>query len=230
MPNRSRKIPSQPASLAPRGKVAPPPEHFEHFEQSSRTRAGRKAPSKAKLASAATPKRRPARKGPFMQAGERILDTQDVLGALRGADGIRSIAAKALNVARNTLSSYLDLHPELLEALAEIHEANGDLVESKLFKAIRDDDLRAVTFYLSTRMKHRGYTTRVESTGAGGGPIQHEITPSPDAMLELLEKMAAVKAKAVQPDAPNARAAPVGVAPIVPVVDRKPNGRGPAIA
>ena len=81
----------------------------------------------------------------------------------------------------------------MLDALAEIHEANGDLVESKLFKAIRDDDLRAVTFYLSTRMKHRGYTTRVENTGAEGGPIQHEMTPSPDAMLELLEKMAAAQ-------------------------------------
>ena len=135
------------------------------------------------------------------------------------------------------MSAYLELHPELTKALREIEESVGDVVEGKLLKAIQSDDIRAITFYLATRMKHRGFTTRVETTGVGGGPIQHEMTPSADAMLALLERMAAEKATA--PKGPMAPVAPVRptvvslapVGPVAPVVmDRKLNGRGPAIA
>lgn len=123
--------------------------------------------------------------------GERKLDKLRTVEALRQAAGIKAVAAQLLQVSRQTLYTFLNEHPDIGQELQQIEDEFSDLVEQKLFQAIRDGSERSIHFYLQTKAKQRGYTTRVEQTGAGGGPIEHHVEPSADDMLSMLERFAA---------------------------------------
>ena len=49
-------------------------------------------------------------------------------------------------------------------ALKELREALGDLAERKLYDLIEAGDFRAITYYLSTMGKSRGYTVTFAGT------------------------------------------------------------------
>jgi hypothetical protein len=111
-----------------------------------------------------------------------------VLLALGQARGIRKEAARLLSIAPATLYQYLGEHPSSREALRQIEELVLDDVEHKLFEAIDAGDVRAVTFFLQTRGKSRGYTRHTEYSGQ----IQHEhrlAPPSSSEMLAVLERL-----------------------------------------
>ena len=127
-----------------------------------------------------------------------------VAKALRKNAGIRSHAARWLKEATGrgsgdgrTVSDYIIRHPELERVMEEVKNATLDLAESKLVAAIeneqRTDHLRAVTYYLSTQGKQRGYTRREELTGAGGRPLypdrRLDLTRLSDDELDNLERL-----------------------------------------
>ena len=110
-----------------------------------------------------------------MSAAPRF-KVEHVERALRQSHGLIHPAAKLLEAAYGsctpaTVRNYLKRHKTLQAAVAEIIEFNLDLAETKLLKAIDGDNLTATIFYLRTKGKARGYVLRVETTGAGGGPI-----------------------------------------------------------
>lgn len=91
--------------------------------------------------------------------------------ALRKAAGMKTIAARLLNIGRRTLYDFLDANPSLKDIGAEIDEELGDLAESKLLQKIRDGDGESIRFYLRTKHKARGYAndSRVTATFGGDG-------------------------------------------------------------
>ena len=52
--------------------------------------------------------------------------------------------------------------PEFKEAVSQVEESLIDWVESKLMKRIEDGDAHAITFFLKTKGKSRGYAEKVE--------------------------------------------------------------------
>lgn len=124
--------------------------------------------------------------------------------ALRASGGIYSIAAIKLNCAPNTVKNYVERHPTLKRALAEILFENLDIAEAELLKAIRNESaqghMTAIIFYLKTKGKDRGYSERTEITGKGGGPVETKETGEKldlsKLSLDELNQLEALAAKA----------------------------------
>jgi hypothetical protein len=85
-----------------------------------------------------------------------------IIEALRAAGGVVSVAAQLLDVAPNTIRRQIRQNPVMRQAWDEIRDEALDLAEAKLLQAIRDGDLRAITFFLKTQGKHRGYGAKLE--------------------------------------------------------------------
>ena len=82
---------------------------------------------------------------------------KEVLQALEQTLGIVTPACKMVGVGRTTFYQWLKDDDDFRAKVTELHNHTLDFVESKLHKAIRDDNLPAVIFYLKTRGKERGY-------------------------------------------------------------------------
>jgi hypothetical protein len=104
--------------------------------------------------------------------------------AIKGSRGIKTEVARALGCSRQTVDTYLKRYPDLEAQLVSERETLVDLAESKLAVLIEHLDVRAIMFALETLGKKRGYTKRVEATGADGAPLGL----SPD-VLGLIEAM-----------------------------------------
>jgi hypothetical protein len=82
---------------------------------------------------------------------------------------------KSLGCARQTLYSFLSRHPELAAVREEATESLLDEAESHMMRAVRAGDLKTIRWLLMTRGKQRGYTQRIETVGANGGPIMQRV-------------------------------------------------------
>lgn len=103
--------------------------------------------------------------------------TQDeIIAALRKTKGMKTIAAKELRIAYNTLVKYIGRSPVLQAVLSEERESMLDGAELKLYtKAVIEGDTASLIFLLKTQGKSRGYVERQEVTGADGAPQQMTI-------------------------------------------------------
>jgi len=118
----------------------------------------------------------------------------DLVDALWAFDGLLSKAALALGTTRRAIANQIDADASgaLTEALAEIRETLLDDAEAHLLANIRTGSSSDIRFYLSTQGKHRGYTTRIETTGVDGGPIRIDLSAVSDADLDrFVEAVAA---------------------------------------
>lgn len=82
-----------------------------------------------------------------------------------------SHTAESVNINRVTYYRWRDSDAEFKEAADDIIASVGDFVESKLLKAINEDNITGIIFFCKTKLKDRGYVERVEATGKDGGPI-----------------------------------------------------------
>lgn len=118
--------------------------------------------------------------------------------ALLKCHGNISRAAAALKVDRKTLYSFIERNPELEDVRSEAKESMLDLAEDRLFGLINTGDIRAITLYLKTQGKDRGYTERQEITGRDGGALvarQEAATLkdlSPDELAKLTQELLAL--------------------------------------
>ncbi|RLA87426.1 MAG: hypothetical protein DRG40_00300 [Deltaproteobacteria bacterium] len=99
---------------------------------------------------------------------------QEVLEAIEGTYGIKTIIARKLGCHRVTVNRYLKRHPRLAEAVREEREKLKDLAEAKLIEQLQDGQPWAVKYVLSTLGKDRGYVERQEHVVSGlegGAPI-----------------------------------------------------------
>lgn len=95
--------------------------------------------------------------------------------ALEKANGQVYVAARALKCSHTTFYLRFKQFPELREFAQTFKEVITDQVEQVLIKkAIEAQEPWAVTFWLKTQAKHRGYTERQEITGANGEGIKVE--------------------------------------------------------
>lgn len=102
------------------------------------------------------------------------LTKDNVAKALAAHHGILSKAAEALGVTRAGLYKFMERNPDLEEVRKEATETLIDVAEGHLATALQGGDLKSIRWYLERQGKNRGYTTRVESTGADGEPLQYQ--------------------------------------------------------
>lgn len=104
-------------------------------------------------------------------------NVKQVIAALNQSKGFLAPTASALSCSLSTVNNYIKKHSTIREALYEIKESRTDFVESKLFKAIGEDNLTAIIFYLKTQAKNRGYSEKseVELTGKDAGLITVKV-------------------------------------------------------
>ena len=86
---------------------------------------------------------------------------------IRKSKGIVSVAANNLGVTRNALHRRIQRSKRLQKVKWEARETIVDIAEGKLFKALTNDDWRAIKFTLATLGKDRGYVERLETEEKG---------------------------------------------------------------
>lgn len=87
--------------------------------------------------------------------------------ALRHFKGSLTHTANFLGVYRTVFKRYIELNPHMSRVQREIEEEKKDIAEYKLFKQVEEEYFPAISFYLRTMAKERGYTERAT--------VEHEI-------------------------------------------------------
>ena len=87
---------------------------------------------------------------------------QQMIDAIKEAQGFVTKAADILKISRTSFYTYLKRFATAQQALEDTREKRHEWVESKLMKAVGDDNLTAIIFYLKTQAKHLGYVERQE--------------------------------------------------------------------
>lgn len=99
--------------------------------------------------------------------------------------GILLKSAEALGVERTTLYAFLKKHPHLEQVREEAKERLLDVGEGHVATAMELGDMKTVRWAMERLGKNRGYSTRVENTGADGEPLaytkieRHVVDPNP---------------------------------------------------
>lgn len=136
-----------------------------------------------------------------MRLEKRKRDKEKFLKVLETHLGIISYAAEDAGVNRRTVYEWMDQDPDFARRVRDINEKQVDFVERKLLENIREKDTRAIIFYMGTKGRNRGYTTRVEVTTPAGEPMRtvnantHTIVDVDEAREEMSDK---AMAKAVR--------------------------------
>ena len=108
---------------------------------------------------------------------------QDVMAAILVTTGELGQIAKLLGRRRQSIKNFIYRNADMLLFYTDVREAEIDVIERNALEMAKEGDAGMIKFVLNTLGKDRGFTTRVESTGANGGPI--DITPiSPKEMLQ----------------------------------------------
>jgi hypothetical protein len=89
---------------------------------------------------------------------EKIEETKKILLAGYAESwGNVSHACDVAGVTRPTFYNYMNRYPEFKQAVLDSDERVLDLVETKLKSKCKEGDLKAITYYLDNKAKHRGF-------------------------------------------------------------------------
>lgn len=91
-----------------------------------------------------------------------ILTEEVVEQQLRLHDGNMASVGRACGVTRHAVHQYISSRPHLRQVYEECREIMLDDGESSLYKAVKEGQSWAVTFYLKTQGRKRGYVEKVE--------------------------------------------------------------------
>jgi len=94
---------------------------------------------------------------------------QDVIAETHG---IKQAIAERLNVDRRTIYRFFDRYSDLEKECQEYLDTLTDIAESHLIASVKAGNSWAVRYWLSTRGKHRGYSTKLENTFNSSNPMQ----------------------------------------------------------
>lgn len=102
----------------------------------------------------------------------KVTDAQ-IKQAITDADGVLSEVARAVGISRQQVYNRIERSEDLQAAVDQARETLTDVAEFELGKAILSGNMTAIIFHLkgSQAGRKRGYSERVEMTGANGGPI-----------------------------------------------------------
>jgi|SRR5262245_22823229 len=139
-----------------------------------------------------------------------------VAEAVRSSRGLLTLAARRLGCDRHTVLRYAEHYPTVAAALSDAREQQIDVAEAKLFEAIDGGELAAITFYLRTVGRHRGYGDRTEVAVDGRVAVEAEaqqartvlmlaLQPFPEAKVAAAAALMALASPAAPNGAPGAR-------------------------
>lgn len=94
-----------------------------------------------------------------------------LLQALTGTSGIVAAACRKAGVSRFVFYDWQKKDPEFREKCEDILEMQKDVVEASILRKIQEGDTTMIIFYAKTKMRDRGYSERIECTGANGSPL-----------------------------------------------------------
>ena len=100
---------------------------------------------------------------------------EQMINAIREAEGNLSDAARILKCHRTTVHNYVNKFVTVKQAYEEENEKFIDEAQGKLRLHVKKGSLPAIMFVLKTKGKHRGYVERQEFTGPEGQPQQVEV-------------------------------------------------------
>jgi hypothetical protein len=100
---------------------------------------------------------------------------QQFIDVIPGTAGIITAIAKRVGCSWTTARLYIERYPTIKRAYQDECESVLDLAESKLIAAIKDGDLSAVKYMLSTKGKGRGFVERAEIVERNQHDIDAEI-------------------------------------------------------
>ena len=117
----------------------------------------------------------------------------DVYAALMHTKGNLSVAADLLSRPRRVLTDWMRGTPEMFQVLDEIRNRQLDNIEGKVLEQAEMGDGVQARFVLTTIGKDRGFTTRVESTGKDGAPLERVVTErvSDEQLLRIAQEVQA---------------------------------------
>ena len=97
-----------------------------------------------------------------------------MIKAIRDARGLVAVAARKLQIDRQTIYNRMQKSDAVKDAVAEAREFVLDVAEAKLMQAVENGEPYAICFTLKCLGKDRGYveTQRHELTGRDGGPME----------------------------------------------------------
>lgn len=102
-------------------------------------------------------------------AASLALTIGDIAYALRKMNGITFYAALFLGTTRSVLHRKIMATPSLRKLQADIRQEQLDIAEGKLLEQVNEGVFPAVSMFLKTQGKDRGYTER--------GTLEHELGP-----------------------------------------------------
>lgn len=89
---------------------------------------------------------------------------------------IITAACEATGVSRKTYYQWRNDDPEFKRKCDEVEESQMDFVETQLLKRIKEGSDRAITFYLQTRAKKRGWGLGLDITTEGSKINEIKLT------------------------------------------------------
>lgn len=98
-----------------------------------------------------------------------------MIAALKETKGMVYLAADRIGCHPETVLNYAERYKSVRDEINSQREKILDIGELKLVQKVMDGDDGMIKFLLSTRGKHRGYTTGQEISGPNGGPLQVAI-------------------------------------------------------
>jgi len=100
------------------------------------------------------------------------LTKQKIMEAIPKTHGVKKYLAEKLGVDRRTVYRYFEKYPDLEQETQEYLDSITDQAEHHLIEAVKAGNSWAVRYWLSTRGKHRGYTTKSEAIFNSFNPMQ----------------------------------------------------------
>lgn len=124
---------------------------------------------------------------------QEAYEDEDVAAALILAQGNLGKVARLLHRPRRSVSNHVARNLPLAELQDDMWEEFIDAVEEKHQSAALNGDVGTQRFFLTTRGKNRGYTTRVETTGKDGAPIEGILKVDGSISDSALEELMAMR-------------------------------------
>lgn len=112
---------------------------------------------------------------------KRRYTVDQLIAVLKASGGKIASAARSLGCDRTVIYRYKEKYPQIDEVMTEAREYQLDVTELKLFEAINQGEPWAITLYLKTQGKARGYSERLEEVRKPDGHVvQPEKKPTLD--------------------------------------------------
>lgn len=99
--------------------------------------------------------------------GPKNITTKQMVKAIEGTGGIKTMIAKRLGVNRNMIDYYLKKYATVRKAYDQETETIGDIAETTILKDIQEGSVETAKWYARVKLTGRGYAEKqqIETSG-----------------------------------------------------------------